>query len=89
MPKISFTSALARFVPVPSVTAEGATVRAALDRVFAEHPKLRGYVLDDQGALRRHVIVYVNGKPVGDRVGLSDAVGAADEIYVFQALSGG
>jgi sulfur carrier protein ThiS len=46
-------------------------------------------VLDDQGALRRHVAIYVNGRPVGDRVRLTDPVAADDEIYVFQALSGG
>jgi sulfur carrier protein ThiS len=50
---------------------------------------LRGYVLDDQGALRRHVAVYVNGRPIADRIGLSDPVGPDDEIHVFQALSGG
>jgi hypothetical protein len=44
---------------------------------------------DDQGALRRHVAVYVNGRLVDDRVGLTDPVGPHDEIYVFQALSGG
>ena len=89
MPTVSFTRALERFLPAPTATVEGATVSAALAAVFASHPALRGYVLDDQGALRRHVAVYVNGRLVGDRVGLSDPVGAHDEIYVFQALSGG
>jgi len=46
-------------------------------------------VLDDQGGLRRHVAVYVNGRLVNDRTGLTDPVGPRDEIYVFQALSGG
>jgi sulfur carrier protein ThiS len=68
---------------------EGATVGDALAAVFASRPALRGYVLDDQGALRRHVAVYVNGEPVSDRVRLSDAVGPRDEIYVLQALTGG
>jgi molybdopterin synthase sulfur carrier subunit len=62
---------------------------AALAAVFATRPTLRGYVLDDQGALRRHVAIYVNGEAVRDRVGLSDAVTPRDEIHVFQALSGG
>jgi sulfur-carrier protein len=52
-------------------------------------PRLRGYVLDDQGALRRHVAIYVNGRPISDRARLTDAVAQDDEIYVFQALSGG
>ena len=89
MPTVSFTRALERFLPAPSTAVEGATVGAALAAVFASRPALRGYVLDDQGGLRRHVAVYVNGRLVNDRTGLSDRVGPRDEIYVFQALSGG
>ncbi|HLI10783.1 MAG TPA: MoaD/ThiS family protein [Alphaproteobacteria bacterium] len=89
MPTVSFTPALRRFLPAPTMEVEGATAGAALAAVFAQRPALRGYVLDDQGALRRHVAVYVNGEPLRDRLKLSDPVGARDEIYVFQALSGG
>ena len=67
----------------------GATVGEALSAVFAERPALRGYVLDDQGAVRRHVAIYVGGEPVRDRARLSDPVGAEAEIYVLQALTGG
>ncbi len=89
MPKVSFTENLRRHLPCPPVSAEGATVRALLDRVFADNPPLRSYVLDDQGRLRKHVNVFVAGAPVADRNNLSDAVGPADEVFVFQALSGG
>ena len=89
MPTISFTSALQRFLPAPTAHVAGGTVGDALGAVFASRPALRGYVLDDQGALRRHVAVYVHGEPVRDRIGLSDPVRPHDEIYVFQALSGG
>jgi sulfur-carrier protein len=89
MPTIAFTHALERFLAAPLANVEASTVGDALNAVFASRSTLRGYVLDDQGALRRHVIVYVNGEPVSDRVGLTDPVGPRDEIYVFQALSGG
>ena len=89
MPTVWFTSALQRFLPAPSAEVEGGSVGEALAGVFVSRPALRGYVLDDQGALRRHVAVYVNGNPVRDRAGLTDPVGQNDEIYVFQALSGG
>ena len=89
MPTVSFTSALQRFLAAPSADVEGATVGEALAAVFEKRPALRGYVLDDQGALRRHVSVYVNGEPVGDRIRLSDRVGPRDEIFVLQALTGG
>jgi sulfur-carrier protein len=89
MPTVLFTSALQRFLPAPSAQVAGGTVGDALAAVFASRPTLRGYVLDDQGALRRHVAVYLNGQPVKDRTRLSDAVAQQDEIFVFQALSGG
>ncbi len=89
MPTVSFTPALQRFLRAPDTRVAGETVGAALAAVFAEHPALRGYVLDDQGALRRHVNIYVDGEPVRDRAGLGDEVGPAAEIYVFQALTGG
>ncbi len=89
MATVSFTRALARFLLAPFATVQAATVGDALGAVFASRSTLRGYVLDDQGALRRHVVVYVNGRPVSDRIGLTDPVGPRDDIYVFQALSGG
>jgi hypothetical protein len=89
MPRIAFTPNLQRHVHAPSQTVAGATVHAALEAVFAANPVLRGYVLDDQGALRKHVVVFVDDVRVRDRVGLSDAVRRDSEIFVMQALSGG
>ena len=89
MAEVHFTSHLRNLIPDGPLSAHGATVGEALNNVLAAQPQLRGYVLDDQGAVRRHVAVYVNGEPVHDRVRMTDPVGAHDEIYVFQALSGG
>jgi sulfur carrier protein ThiS len=89
MPRIAFTGHLRRYLDVSTAEVSGATVGEALDRAFRANPRLRGYVLDDQGALRRHVSVYVAGRPVLDRQRLSDPVSGTDDIYVLQALSGG
>ena len=89
MATVRFTSALERFLAAPPADVAGATVGEALAAVFEARPALRGYVLDDQGALRRHVAVYINGQPAKDRVTLSDRIARGDEIAVFQALSGG
>ncbi len=89
MPRIAFTPHLQRFLDVPPVTVTGATVREALDDVFAANPRLRGYVLDDHGRVRQHVTVYVGDAPLADRVTLADAVAPDTEIFVLQALSGG
>lgn len=89
MPRISFTENLQRHVACPSQPWPGATVRDVLAAAFADNPRARGYVLDDQGGLRQHMLVFVNGRPIRDRHGLSDPVPADAEVYVMQALSGG
>ncbi len=89
MARISFTENLRRHVPCPPVEAAGATVRDLLERVFDDNPPLRSYLLDDQGRLRKHVNVFVNNQAVADRILLTDPVGERDEVFVFQALSGG
>ena len=64
-------------------------MREVLDKVFVEREQLRGYVVDDQGALRYHVLVFVDGEHVTDRARLSDPVDPHAHIHVLQALSGG
>jgi molybdopterin synthase sulfur carrier subunit len=85
MPLISFTGHLRRYLPVATVEVQGETVGQALDALFQKEPRLRGYVLDDQGAVRRHVAIFVGG----ERRALGHEVGKGDHIYVLQALSGG
>lgn len=89
MATVSFTPNLERHVQCPTTTADGASVREVLDRVFAANPRLRGYVVDETGALRRHMLVFVDGEQIRDRERLTDAVRPASEVYVMQALSGG
>lgn len=89
MTVVHFTAHLARYLACPAQRVDGATVRAALDAVFTSNPRLRSYVVDDQGRLRQHVNVFINGDAVADRNGLSDEVGPQDELFVLQALSGG
>jgi molybdopterin synthase sulfur carrier subunit len=89
MPTIVFTQQLRRFTAAPEIETPAATLRAALDDAFERNPRLRGYILDDQGHLRTHVTVFVDGLRVRDRVGLSDALHAGSRVHVLQALSGG
>lgn len=89
MAHVVFTSNLQRHVNCPATEADGDTVREVLDTVFEANKPLRSYVLDDQQALRRHMVVFVDNKPVLDRRHLSDRVAATSEVYVMQALSGG
>jgi molybdopterin converting factor small subunit len=89
VPTVHFTTNLQRHVSCPAVTVDGATVAECLEQVFAANPRARGYVLDEHGAVRRHMNVFVDNEQIRDRQGLSDAVVPESEIYVMQALSGG
>lgn len=87
MPNVVFAPAIQRHVPTAAREVDAITVRAALAQVFAAQPALRDYILDEQGALRCHVTIFVDGRKIEPRQ-LDDVVAAA-EIYVVQALSGG
>ncbi len=89
MPTVAFTENIQRHVSCPPGTYDGETVRAVLDAAFADNEAARGYILDERGAVRRHMIIFLDGKPITDRDGLSDAVSNESKIYVMQALSGG
>jgi sulfur-carrier protein len=89
MARVTFTSNLRRHVDCATVEADGQTVREVLNRVFETNDRLQTYILDDQAALRKHMIILVDGKRVADLAGLSDPVLPKSEVYVVQALSGG
>ncbi|MFQ5495126.1 MAG: MoaD/ThiS family protein [Phycisphaerae bacterium] len=89
MVTVTFTPNIQRHVSCPPVAVQGRTVRDVLESVFTENAEARGYVLDDRGGLRRHMVVFVNGVAVKDRGALSDPVPDGAEVYVMQALSGG
>ena len=85
MPRVVFTSHLQRHVRCAEAEVNGATVGAALEALFRAQPQVRDYVLDEQGELRKHVFVFVDGR----RARLDDAVRAGAAIHVMQALTGG
>ncbi|MET0727192.1 MAG: MoaD/ThiS family protein [Acidimicrobiales bacterium] len=89
MPRVEFTKAMQRHVEAPASSVPGKTVSAALEAYFADRPAVRSYVLDEQGELRKHITVFLNGTQIADRAGMSDVVGEDDQIHVMQALSGG
>jgi molybdopterin synthase sulfur carrier subunit len=89
VPVVHFTANLQRHVECPSIAVEGTTAAEVLAAVFERNPRARGYVLDEHGAVRKHMNVFVDGRQIRDRTTLSDAVGPDSEIWVMQALSGG
>ena len=89
MPKLVFTQQLRRFTEVPEIETSAATLRDALEAAFTLNPRLRGYVLDEQGHLRTNVVIFIDGLRLHDRVSLNDALQADSSVHILQALSGG
>jgi molybdopterin synthase sulfur carrier subunit len=89
MPQVRFTQNIQRHVACPPRQVGGASVRDVLAEYFNGNNQARGYVLDEQGALRKHMAVFINGKPIVDRITLNDRVPADGAVDVIQALSGG
>lgn len=86
MARVVFTSHLQRFVSCPEHDVDGASIGAALEGIFAANPRLRDYIIDDQGVLRKHVIMFVDGKRTRD---LNHPISERSQVHVLQALSGG
>lgn len=96
MAKVVIGSALARWLkPAPAAEGEvavevpGASVGDVLEGLFAAHPGLRPYALDEHGALRRHLALFINGDALQPKNEFSRPVPPDAEIYLMQALSGG
>lgn len=90
MPTVEFTDVLRRFFPElqPTQTEEGSLydIVAHLDQ---QYPGLRNYVLDDQGNVRKHVAIAVNGAFVREKTARAILLDADASLLILQALSGG
>jgi len=72
------------------VSSDGSmTAAQVIEAVAREFPGLRDRVLNEQGELRRHVNIFVDGENVSFRGGLSAQVAADSEMWIHPALSGG
>ena len=91
MPAVKFTTHLEKFFPgvTKGVSVEAQTVAEAVSALDQRFPGLADYLVDEQGALRKHVNIFVDDNLIHDRQTLSDPLTAANRVYIFQALSGG
>jgi molybdopterin converting factor small subunit len=91
MARVKFTRHLVRFFPTlgDNVNVTGQTVADIVAALDEQYPGLAAYIVDDRGTLRRHVNIFVGKELIRDREQLQDAVGENDQVYIFQALSGG
>lgn len=92
MPVVEMTPHLYRFFPQlehRTLEVPAGSVAEVLRAIDAIAPGFCAYLLDDHGALRRHVTIGINQSILYDRKTLSDHVPEGGTLYIFQALTGG
>jgi molybdopterin synthase sulfur carrier subunit len=92
MPTVEMTQHLYRFFPQlkdRTINVPSGSVAEVLTAINEIAPGFTDYILDERGALRRHVMLSINNSIVIDRKTLSDTVHDDGTVYIFQALSGG
>ena len=90
MAHIKFTPNLKRFFPdLTEIDVDAKTVSEVVTAVDNRWRGLADYIIDENGALRKHVNIFVGDELIHDKIELSDAVSANTKIYIMQALSGG
>lgn len=87
--RVRFTPQLRRFLEAPPAEVEASTPREALEKVFADNPRLRSYLLDEQGALRKHVALFVGGELARGEDAFDRPLAPGQHLDLMQALSGG
>jgi photosystem II stability/assembly factor-like uncharacterized protein/molybdopterin converting factor small subunit len=68
-----------------AVEVDGVTLGEVVHGLQEQHPRLTGWILDERGSVREHVLLFVNG----ERAELGASVAAADRVDVLGAISGG
>ena len=90
MAQVKFTPNLRRFFPVLcECSIEAATVADIVSAVDQRWRGLGDYIIDEQGALRKHVNIFIGDELLDDKQTLSDRVSTDTQIFIVQALSGG
>lgn len=90
MPTVKFTYALKRFYPDLKDTPVSVTsLPEVLQSIEGAYPGIKSYIVDESGALRKHVNIFVDGELISDREQLTDSLTENSEVYIMQALSGG
>jgi molybdopterin synthase sulfur carrier subunit len=89
MAQVHFTAWLREWAPTGPVSATGATVGEALTSLFKQEPQIRSYVVDERGALRKHVCIFADGQRLARDTTMSHPIAPDSKLYVMQALSGG
>lgn len=85
MATVHLPAVLRDLVGDEQVTLPASDVRGLVGELEARYPGLSARIRDEQGALRPHVKIFVNG----ENVGLEDPLQDGDEVRILPSISGG
>ncbi|MBZ4323487.1 MoaD/ThiS family protein [Streptomyces huiliensis] len=72
-----------------TVQGAGATIDELFKDLDSRHPGIRERLIDDGGALRRFVNVYLNDEDVRFLAGLGTELADGDNVTILPAVAGG
>lgn len=84
--RVLIPSALRSYTGGSATEADGATLAELLADLERRFPGIRFRMIDEQGRIRPHMRIFINGEAVHD---LSHPLAATEEVAIVQALSGG
>lgn len=90
MVTVRMTHALKKFFPdLRPLEVQAGTVKELIGVIEGVFPGIGSYLVDEHGVCRKHVNIFIGEEMIIDRIGLSDVLSAGDEVFIYQALSGG
>ena len=67
----------------------GATIADVIGELTRLRPALQGHILDDDGHLLPHVMVFLNGRDIRHLKGLETRVDGDAELFIVPPVAGG
>jgi sulfur-carrier protein len=89
MVSVRLDAMLKEFVPRRALTTHAATVRAMLEELEENYPRIRWRLRDETGAIRRYVKVFVNGEPLDRQNALATPLAPTDTVDILHSIQGG
>lgn len=97
MPSLTIAPSLARWAESASGISRGEirlefparTLEELLRAAYERFPHLKGYIQEETGTFRHHVVVFIDNQPLPDKTDRHAPLAPESEVYLFQALSGG
>ena len=90
MPMVRFPALMKFYVDNQSeFSASGSTVAELLEDILARYPGLKSHLFDENGELRRHFNIFVNGVHIRDMEGLNTSLREDDQVILMASAAGG